>query len=632
MVLVNGLKLRYGSQEIFDNISFKLQKGKSIGLVGRNGAGKSTLLKVLSGLEQADSGSISIPKGFRLAYLPQEVVLQSERSVFDEAFSVFDQIDNDMRELARLEEMLAAGDLYEVDDLELYANLHDRVRNSDKNAAIGRTNKVLEGLGFSEERQKKSVTQLSVGWKMRLVLAKLLLSDADFYFFDEPTNHLDIKAKEWFLRFLQQTSCGYLLVSHDRYFLDHACKEILELERGKVNWYTGNFSHYVQIKEDTREKLAAAARLQKIDIDQKKELISKWKATASKAAFCRSLQSQIDRMEIIEVPQGLPTVHFSFPHIERTGAHPLRLKDVSFGFNDKLLFQNVSAEVLRGEKVAIVAANGVGKTTLMNLIVGKNKPVSGEVIWGSNVTTAYFEQDQLKSLDQNKTILQEVEHSCPRSSEAEVRRMLGTFLFSGDDVHKKIKVLSGGEQNRVAMVKVLLERSNVMLLDEPTNHLDLHTKHILLQALQQYQGTMLIVSHDQDFLNHLPSRILELTPTGLNDYNGNYEAYLWHKEKEREQQEALALQQPVKNSASGKSATASVSEKAKDPRKELTNCERKIEKLEHELATLARELEHLTFGTVEYQKCSEKLQERQKDLTAIQSEWESLFALVRQQG
>ncbi|MBM3894649.1 ABC-F family ATP-binding cassette domain-containing protein [Candidatus Dependentiae bacterium] len=624
MILVSGLSLRYGTRDIFDNVSFSLKRGMSLGLVGRNGAGKSTLLRILAGYEKADSGSISIENGKKMAYLPQEVVLTSDRTVFDEAFAVFDELDRDLEELKKLEALIEKGELYEIDDIERYAALHERLANADKHAALKQTLLVLSGLGFDEFKQKQSVSELSTGWKMRLVLAKLLLQKADFYCFDEPTNHLDIVAKDWFLKFLKSDVKSYLLVTHDRYFLDHACNEVLEVENGEITWYKGNYSQYVEQKDAERERLVQASKLQQRDIERKEELIAKFKAKASKAAFARSLQRKLDDMEVIEIPPVLPTVHFSFAGVEQSGAHPLRIKNLAMQFGDKKLFSGVECEIQRGEKVALVAANGVGKSTLMNILADKLKPTVGEFAWGYNTKMAYFEQDQLLALDQNKTILEEITANCARVSESEMRRMLGCFLFSGDDVHKKIRVLSGGEQNRVAMVKVLLQKSNFLLLDEPTNHLDLFIKHVLLQALTQYTGTLLFVSHDQDFLSKLATRIIELTPQGLRDYKGNYDYYLWSKEKEAKEDAARLASQPEVKQVQKKHEVATSHAKI-NYEKELAALDKKIKHLEGALAQKAHQLEGHTYGTQPFVAITAELELMQKQLTELNGEWDLLF-------
>lgn len=629
MILVAGLSLRYGSQQVFDNVSFSLKQGMSLGLVGRNGAGKSTLLRVLAGYEKADAGSISIENGKRFAYLPQEVVLVSEKTVFEEAFSVFDELDRDLSELKKLEALIEAGELYEMDDIERYAALHERLATADKHTALKRTIQVLAGLGFDDAKQKQSVAELSTGWKMRLVLAKLLLQKADFYCFDEPTNHLDIVAKEWFLKFLKTDVKSYLLVTHDRYFLDHACNEVLEVEGGDITWFKGNYSKYVEQKDADRERLIQASKLQQRDIERKEELISKFRAKASKAAFARSLQRKLDNMEVIEIPPVLPTVHFSFAGVEQSGAHPLRLKDVAMKFGEKELFKNVTCEIQRGEKVALVASNGVGKSTLMNILAGKLKPVAGEFTWGYNTKMSYFEQDQLLALDQNKTILEEVSANCSKASEQDVRRMLGCFLFTGDDVNKKIRVLSGGEQNRVAMVKVLLQRGNFLLLDEPTNHLDLFIKHVLLQALTQYTGTLLFVSHDQDFLSKLATRIIELTPDGLRDYKGNYDYYLWSKEQEAQklaEQEQAALKKAQAAGEKKSKGSADQAEKPVDVDKRLEQLERQIKHAEQEYEKFAQTLSKCEYGTPEFSKMTDKVAAQQKDLQVLNEEWDALVA------
>lgn len=596
MLIAKDLCLSFGTQAIFDHVSFTVSEGEKVGLVGRNGAGKSTMLKAISNMQGLEDGVVSIERGKKIAYLPQEVVLHSSKSVLDEAFSTFAHIFDMKKELDELERFFADHAADEADPIkvERYGHLIHECAGIDIAGLELKTNNILQGLGFSQERLSKSVDELSVGWKMRLVMAKLLLQDADLYLFDEPTNHLDIVAKDWFLEFLQASKAGFMLVSHDRYFLDHACDHILELERGKGTMYYGNYSTYIEQKEQAAELKERAYVQQQKDIKRKVETINRFKASASRATMAQSMMKQLDKIERIEPDRKQGVARFTFTPVVRSGEIVLNVEDISKSFDQNLLFKDVNFQVSREEKVALVAANGVGKSTLLTMIMGKMPHQGGAISFGHNVTPICFEQDQEKSLNQQKTILQEVEDSCTTSQARSVARaFLGAFLFPGDDVHKRIGVLSGGEKNRVAMVKVLLAQANFLILDEPTNHLDLESKEILLQALKQFGGTILFVSHDRSFLDALATRVIELSPTGVKSYKGNYEAYLYYKQQQAEANApsaqsgtiTLGAKKPAQSKApevTKKDGPVLSGKEAFELRKKRNNLERKIEKLEQE--------------------------------------------------
>ncbi len=626
MISLSNLSLCFGSQQVFDGVSCSLGRQR-IGLVGRNGAGKSTLLKVISGEIQLDSGSVSIERGKKIAYMPQEVVLLSDRTVLEEAMTIFQEFIDAAEEQITIEAQLAEG----VDDietlLERYEEVLALVARFDKNSAEQEAKKVLQGLGFSPERFSNPVQDLSVGWKMRIVLAKLLLQKADFYLFDEPTNHLDIVAKEWFTEFLAQTDSGFLLVTHDRYFLDHACNAILELERGRGTWYAGNFTKYIGLKEERQQVTLSAYNRQQKEIAHKKMIIDKFRASATKASMAQSMIKQLDKIELIEVDPPLPKIKLTFPPVTRSGIIVLQVKNATKSYDDKLIFKNASCEIQRGEKVALVAANGVGKTTFFELVSNAYPDESPFVSFGHNVEIAVFEQDQMKVLNPQKTIYAEVSDAIPSATESTLRAFLGSFLFSGDDIKKKCSVLSGGERNRVAMVKVLLKKANFLLLDEPTNHLDLYSKDILLQALKQYEGTIFFVSHDHDFVQHLATRIIELTPTEMHSYQGDYESYLYLK-KEQEarfaaanpQTQTIEKKEPVAQKNSKPEPTAS----EKQRKKEAHAVESEINALEKKIEKLSNEFIGLTYGTPRYQEVETKLATLQKEVVQLTALWESL--------
>lgn len=618
MIHVKNLSLAYGDQVIFDNISFTLDEQDRVGLVGRNGTGKSTLFKMLTGLETADSGTISVTGNKTIAYMPQEVVLASNKSILDETVSAIKPLARLQETIAKLEALIKeSGDTVDHYILEQYGLAHEELTVLQPDAIKARAERLLTGLGFTHIQMSQPVSQLSVGWKMRVVLAQLLLQDADFYFFDEPTNHLDITAKDWFMNFLQESSFGFLLVSHERYFMDRVCNQILELELGKAYFYQGSYADYEIEKEARIERLVAARAQQDREIKRKQDWVDQNRAKATKARQAQSILKELERIERIEIPPSPKTVGFSFPDIERSGKIVLTVQNIAHRFGERQLFQNVSCTIERGDKVALIAPNGVGKTTLFNIIVGKIARQQGSIEFGYNVQSTIFAQDQTQALSLNDTILHNVMMACPRKSEAVVRSLLGAFLFSGDDVQKKVKVLSGGEKNRVGMAIVLLQDANFLLLDEPTNHLDIPSKDILLKALQSYTGTILFVSHDHDFINNLANRIIALSPTGAHSYHGNYDSYKYQAN----------LASPTPSAAKAKQATADVTQKpaVNDLKKQSAKLERAIEQLEKKINTVSMQFADLDYGTPEFEKAQRTLSELKKELENTSAQWEEVL-------
>ncbi|MFA6535616.1 MAG: ABC-F family ATP-binding cassette domain-containing protein, partial [Candidatus Babeliales bacterium] len=478
--------------------------------------------------------------------------------------------------------------------------------------------------------------ELSVGWKMRIVLAKLLLQKADFYLFDEPTNHLDIVAKDWFLDFLKYASFGFVLISHDRYFLDHLCQYIFDIDRGNLKIYRGNYTKYLEQKANDDAILESQYEAQQRHIKKTMETINRFKAKASKASMAQSMLKNLEKIDLIKIESNAPNIRLNFSNVKRSGDVVLKVSDVNKTFEAVELFKNVSFDIMRGDKVALIAANGKGKTTLLNLIAGKYPLENGTLKFGHNVEIAFFEQDQELTLNKNRTILEEVESICTTSEmRSRVRALLGAFLFSGDDVEKKIAVLSGGEKNRVAMVKTLLLDANFLILDEPTNHLDLQTKDILLKALNQYPGTILFVSHDRTFVDGLASRVLELNPNGIINYPGNYESFLYHK-KHNELEHSTsnspdkstskaAPMIPQTQATPGKTVS---SKEWYETKKQMGSIERKIETLEKQLVKLNQDFEFLEFGTPEFEKTSKHINEIKSQIEKFYEKWEELQKII----
>ncbi len=614
MIYITNAHLSYGEQVIFDGLNLNLGKGQRVGLLGRNGSGKSTLLKAIAGSVKLDEGSISIDKDMTVGYMPQEVILLSQKSVFEELLTSSKAYQAITYEKVALEQKMETSSDHKL--VERYSELLELYAPHDAALAKESAEKLLKGLGFSRKMFDQPVAELSVGWKMRLVLAKLLLEDADFYLFDEPTNHLDLPAKEWFFDFLKQGRFGFLLVTHDRYYLDKACDAILALERGATVYFKGNYTEYITAEKERREVLESAYQRQQKEITRKKATIDRFRAKSSKAKMAKSMERQLGKIDVIELDPLEPTISLRFPPAVRAGNVALTLEKIHHSFDGKELFKNVSGSIKRGEKVALVAPNGTGKTTLFNLLTGKYELQGGTEIFGHNVTTAVFEQDQLQALDLDKTVYDEVVDNVT-VPESVVRSFLGSFLFSGDTVKKKIRVLSGGERNRVAMVKVLLAKANFLLLDEPTNHLDLFAKEVLLQALQQYDGTLLFVSHDHAFLQDLATRVWELTPNGIIDHLGTYESYLEYKRSLNEQ--------PTVQVKKEKAASAPQKEQY-EQRKKLASLERSISRQEKQIADLNQTFYDLSYGTKEYDAAATLLKSAREKLAELTGQWEKLTA------
>jgi ATP-binding cassette, subfamily F, member 3 len=615
MIKIDKACLGFGTQTIFNEINLAIQIDQKIGLVGPNGAGKSTLLKILAGQQKFDTGKISVSGKTTIAYLPQEITLNSTKSILSETLSVFENFKT-WEKVQELEQLIVL-DPTNLKLAEQYA--HDTAQLYEHNFehTIAHTKKVLMGLGFKVEQFNEPTSTLSVGWRMRIVLAKLLLQEADFYLFDEPTNHLDIVAKTWFLKFLQESTSGFLLVCHDKYFLEKTCDMIIEVERGNATEYYGNYSSYLRQKKENAERLQNAYELQQKELAKKKATVERFKATASKAKMAQSMLKQIDKIELIKAPEHVRKININLKTPPTSGRVVLTIKNVAQSFEQKQIFKNVSFEIEQGQKVAIVAPNGTGKTTLFNLICKKYPLQAGTITLGHNVVTTIFEQDQNIALNHSKTIFEEIKDHSTNTTEQDIRSMLGAFLFSNNDAYKQIKVLSGGEKNRVSMVKVLLSNSNLLLLDEPTNHLDIQSKEILLDALKKYQGTILFVSHDHDFVNELASHTVFLTPLSGHLYEGSYEDYLNQEELNTQKNNKLAKT----GNKAGKEKTKDLSE---EQRKQASRLESQIIKLEREIEKIEAGFGDLDYGTLEFDSQLKKLDQVKNQLKSVNQEWEAL--------
>src|SRR3954470_4850736 len=533
MIQLTGAGKRYGPKILFENVDWLVTPNDRIGIVGANGTGKSSILKVLAGIEGLDSGSIATQKAVSIGYLPQEGLSLSGRSVFAECMTVFDDIRALEDEQEALTRRMAELDPASAD----YAQVADRFHQAqsefqarDGYAIEAQVGSVLSGLGFPQREWKKHAEEFSGGWQMRIALAKLLLEKPDLLLLDEPTNHLDLEARNWLEEYLSSYPNAFVLISHDRYFLDVTVKKIAELWNKRVTFYTGGYSKYEELKAERLAQLQAAYSNQRDRIEQLEVFINRFRAQATKAKQVQSRIKELEKIERIEIPPDEKSIHFTFPQPKASGRVVPEFKGVAKSYGAKQVFSNVDFTIERGNRIALVGVNGAGKSTLIKVLAGTEQPTAGEYRLGHNAEPDYFAQDQYKELDPAARILDDISSVAPRATQTELRNLLGCFLFSEDEVFKPIGVLSGGERNRYALARMLLHPSNFLLLDEPTNHLDLRAKDVLLESLEKFTGTVVFVSHDRYFIDKLATRVFEVADGAVHVFPGNYEDYRWRKE------------------------------------------------------------------------------------------------------
>jgi ATP-binding cassette subfamily F protein 3 len=535
MIHVEGLTKRYGDRVLFEDVSWHVKKRDRIGLSGPNGSGKTTLLKMLAGLEEPDTGSIRMASDTTIGYLPQDGIVHGGRSVYDEVVQAFQEVLALKAEQHGIEDALAHATEGNDHDklLERYAEITDRFKHLGGYEIDARVADVLKGLGFSLKDQERRTEEFSGGWQMRIALAKLLLARPNLLLMDEPTNHLDLPARNWLEEYLTDYPGSVVLVSHDRYFLDATVKRITEVGLKTLTDYHGNYSKYVVDHAARMESLLEAHRRQKEEIDKAEAFISRFRYQATKARQVQSRIKQLDKVERIEIPPERKKIRFKFPDAPRPGRVVLELKGARKAYGATPVLEGVDLTVERGDRIALVGPNGAGKSTLMRLLAGVEPPDSGIRTEGHRVVTDYFAQDQAAVLNPARTAYEEMSAASSSTMVPMIRTILGGFLFSGDDVLKKVAVLSGGERNRLALAKMLLNPSNLLLLDEPTNHLDLDSKEVLLDALADYGGTLIFVSHDRYFVDKLATRVVEVGGGLASLYPGGYEDFLyWKKQRE----------------------------------------------------------------------------------------------------
>lgn len=642
MLSVQGLGLHHSGNYLFRDVNFTIKRADKIGLVGKNGAGKSTLLKILSNEINFYEGNV-VPEGnITIGILKQDLDFVKGRSVWDETMQAFEQINKWQSELEQVNEQLATRTDYESEEytnlIHRMTDLNDLLQHHDAYNLEGDVEKVLLGLGFKADDFNKITDTFSGGWRMRIELAKLLLQNNDLLLLDEPTNHLDMESIIWLENFLKDYSGAIVLVSHDKQFMTAVCNRTFDVNNKKIDDYKANYSKYLELRKERREKLMQAKKNQDAEIKQMEDNINKFRASATKASFAQSLIKKLEKIERIEIDnEDVSKFNIRFEPSITPGKVIFEAENLEKSYGDKQVFDNVNFFVERGDRIALLGQNGQGKTTLAKILSGNIKDFSGTWNLGHNVNIGYFAQNQEEVLDPNKTVLQEAEDIATEETRPRVRDLLGSFLFSGEDVEKKTKVLSGGERNRLALCKLLLRPFNTLIMDEPTNHLDIQSKEIIKLALQKYEGTLIVISHDREFLQGLADKIFEFRNGEMKEFLGNIDEYLEYRQKESIREismEKAKLDSKKTNALEQKISTQHIVEK--ENKKNFVSKEQKIilnkiQKIEDKITTLEQEIKNFEDDFSKNNPTEEVLnlyKAKQTELETIMEEWENLNASI----
>ena len=631
MLNVHNLSVSFQGEYLFEEVAFMLNGGDRVGLIGKNGAGKSTMLKLLAREIKPDSGIIATDKEVRIGFLKQDIDFVKGRTILEEAYQAFEEIKRLELQLDDIHHQLETRTDYESEAYhDLLNNLSDYTHHYELIGGYqyqGDTEKVLLGLGFKRDDFNKLTDTFSGGWRMRIELAKLLLQNNDILLLDEPTNHLDIESIIWLEQFLTTYSGAVVIVSHDKMFLDNVTNRTIEISVGKIYDYPKPYSKFLELRQEIREQQLASQKNQEKKIQQTEKLIEKFRAKASKASMAQSLIKKLDKIERIEVDEEDNAVmNVRFPVSITPGKVVLEIDRVSKSYGEKQVLQEVSLLVERGSKIAFVGQNGQGKTTLAKMIVGEI-PYEGTIKLGHNVQLGYFAQNQADYLDGEITVLDTMYNAANDTNRIKVRDILGSFLFRGDEVDKKVKVLSGGERNRLALAKMLLSDFNVLVMDEPTNHLDIKSKNVLKKALQQFEGTLIIVSHDRDFLQGLTDKVYEFKDRHLKEYLGDIDFYLEQRAaanfREIEQNKEAATVVETKN-------VATTDEKLSfEQQKQQKSVQNKLNKIENNITLLEKELKEMDILMGEQVQSDifyKEYEQKKQMLEDLMTEWEALIS------
>jgi ATP-binding cassette, subfamily F, member 3 len=633
MVSVNNLSLYFGGQDIFKNISFMVNKGDKIGLTGKNGAGKSTLLKVLAKDLTPNNGNVSVPNGIVVGFLRQDLEFEDGRTVLEEAQTSFEFLNDVEIRMNEANKQLTERTDYEsdayLDIINEFNVLEERFRMAGGHDTAAEISQVLSGLGFSQYDFERQTTEFSGGWRMRIELAKILLMKPELLLLDEPTNHLDIESIMWLERWLKNYSGAVVLVSHDRLFLDASTNRTIEVAFSQINDYKASYTKYLTLRMDRVEKQIQAKKNQDKYIEETKILINKFRAKKNKASFAQSLIKKLDKLEIIQVEQeDVARMQFRFPPAPHSGKMSLEVKNASKRYGDLNVLDKINLEVVRGDKLAFVGKNGEGKSTLAKMIV-KELDFTGEIQLGHQVKMGYYAQNQAEFLDENLTVLETIEQAATEDTAGRVRSILGSFLFSNDEVKKKVKVLSGGERARVALCKLLLEPYNLLVMDEPTNHLDITSKELLKKALNNYDGSLIVVSHDREFLQGLTQKVYEFKNQNIKEYVGDIDTFLSEKDLENFK-ELESSQKEQKKTKQDKSDDQLSYADQKNQQKKLKKLQNRISKLEKQIEILDKSQKQIDADLAIPEKFNElskkdgffaEYENNQQKLQELEVEW-----------
>jgi len=630
MINAHNISVSFGGETLFDLISFRLGKGDRVGLIGKNGAGKSTLLKLIASVNQPTSGSFALEKNCKIGYLPQDLDFENGRTVLEEAYLAFEEIKKVEARQEEIHKIMEQTQDFESDSymavLDELTELNTRYEMIGGYLYQAQTEKILLGLGFSMTDLNAPTDTFSGGWRMRIELAKLLLKDNDVLLLDEPTNHLDIESIIWLEQFLKKFKGALVMVSHDRMFLDQVTNRTIEIVQQRIFDFKKSYSKYMLFRQELREQQQAAQKNQEKQIQQTEKLIERFRAKASKASMAQSLIKKLDKMDRIEIdPEENKRIKFEFSISKQPGKIILETNQLSKAFGEKKVLQGVNLELVRGEKIAFVGQNGQGKSTLAKILVGELES-EGTVRLGHNVEIGYFAQNQATYLDGNQTVLEAAEDAATPENRTKVRDLLGAFLFPGEAVDKKVQVLSGGERNRLALCKLLLQPFNVLIMDEPTNHLDIASKNVLKEALVKFQGTLILVSHDRDFLQGLCEKVVAFKDRKVTPFLGDINAYLEHQ-KLSSLKELEKKSKPFSENSSSKENDKNDFEKQKEHRgikQKIGTLERKITVLEKEIKEIDFDLEVNYEKTISQPNFFDSYQSKKKELEVLMGQWEAL--------
>ena len=628
MLNVNNLSVYFGGDSLFESISFRLGKGDRVGLIGKNGAGKSTLLKILSKNQNPTSGNISFEKNCKIGYLSQDFNFEYGRSVLEETYLAFEEIlkiENRQKEINKIMEKTVDFESEEYKKILLeFTDLNSQYEILGGYNYQSQTEKILLGLGFTSDDLHSLTDTFSGGWRMRIELAKLLLKDNDILLLDEPTNHLDIESIIWLEQFLLKYKGAIILVSHDKMFLDRITNRTIEIVQHRIFDFKKSYSNYMILRKELLQQQKAAQKNQDKQIQQTEKLIEKFRAKASKASMAQSLIKKLNKTERIEIdPEENKKMKFEFHISQQPGKIIFKAQDISKYFGEKKVLSQVNFEIERGEKIAFVGQNGQGKSTLAKIIIGELES-EGHLKLGHNVELGYFAQDQSSYLEDNNSVIEEAENTSSPENRTKVRDLLGAFLFSGEDVDKKIHVLSGGERNRLALCKLLLQPFNVLIMDEPTNHLDILSKNILKEALKKFEGTLILVSHDRDFLQGLCEKVIVFKDHKVKPFLGDLNSYL-------EDQKLLSIKDLEKKSKNSNSQNGNETKKSFIEHKKNREANKKIKKIENQIAQLEKEIKDIDFDLeVDYERTIREpnffdiYQAKKNKLKDLIDEWEAI--------